>query len=610
MQTVTYRFIDKKRHLCVLGLIIILLIGGCVSQPAPETGLYGKATHTGTLYIYRVPPIAIDTDIAPRFSQLRGSMDLDEFIDNDGAIRPELHVTEEDLITVSLGSAFIKYFREGSINKDADGDDKRKGEIVMVMSFDAGTAKRESFVVFSSGEQTLGSFLSVQDWPVLGPLKVDGSDLKIRIVLIELDQAENEKIKQLTRSVGNTAGQLQPSLTPIVKIAQPLIDAIIALNSDDVILDQRFALHRVEKASKRNEIHRAPLLFGEYVLIMQEDRLKGNDVKETAGGAVNPPALSNIRFDRHTHRLYKVYDYWTDQWGWSFDEQEQPSSELPSANNPNAPGPKIVDLEAVYDLGGCPSEENFNYTEHPDANQVRTRILGYDNARTTGLERYNCLENALAVAYYEGLRGSSFPKKSSTNDPNIRNGATTRDYRELLNSKRKLNFDFPVTVYPTANAALAQYPLHTHIVLTIEESLGGPGVPVHEVLTSLEQFNEKELSKVKDGELADKIGETLVQAKLEDQKQTALLRKVKAEVETNEKLCLLFNELNNSDETKILSSGPLYNQVYKISGEVVSTTEELAKYLGGTDANCTDESICSCSADVSKILSKTNSDSL
>lgn len=588
----------------LVNITAVVFISSCSLPSKPDTGLYGKATHTGTLYIYRVPQPG-DRSIA-QYSRLQELMDLDDLVENNGVVKPNLHVTEDDLITVSLGTAFIKYFKEGSASGESSAEDRRKGEIVIVISFDAGTTKRESFVVFASGDQTLGSFLSVQNWPMLGPLKVDGSDLKIRIVMLELDQAENEKIKQLTRFVGNTAGQLQPGLAPGIKIVQPLAEAIIALNGDDVILDQRFAFQRIDKARNRSDIQRPPLLFGKYVLIMQEDRLRGDDVNTVAPDAADPPAPSNIRFDLDSNRLYRVYDYWTDRWGWPRTKDKDGNS-VSEIKPTNATGPKYIDLGVIDDLGGCPPEKDkngkeFDYAEHQDAAYVRTYILGYQARRTTGLERWNCLENALRAAYCEGLRGTSASTNLVKDSPGYNVVSSKACDQDELSSKNRLHLNYPVRVFPTANAVLAQYPLHTHLVLTIEESLGGPGVPIHEAVSSLEEFTQKQLDSVKDGEFAKRIGDRLIDAKLENKKQIALLKKVKAEPNHNEKLCLLFNEIKNDNKENVLNYSPLYNQVYKITGEVVNTPKEVAGYLRGSDANCIEKDTCSCAESAEKFL--------
>ena len=286
------------------------MLAGCAAPEKPDTSLFGEGTHTGTLYSYRVPPLepVANGQLKQRFAPLRGEGDLRGFL-RDGKLRPELVVTNDDLVLLSLDSAFIKYFKEG-------GGEDRKGEIVFVLSFDAGSTRKDSFVAYSSAGQTLGSFLAASNWPVMGPLKIDGSHLKLRLVMIELDRVENERVAQVTRSLIQTAGQLQPQLAPFVPVAQKTVDAIIRMNGDDVILDQRFALQRVDPESTSegevSSLSGLPLLYGKYVLVLQEDRLVNRDVSETAGRAVFAHSRHRLRFNRDTNRLYTAYDYHPD----------------------------------------------------------------------------------------------------------------------------------------------------------------------------------------------------------------------------------------------------------------------------------------------------------
>ena len=575
---------------------IAVLLAGCAGQATNDTGLYGTATHTGTLYSYRVPPAPMPAEdrLSARFLPLRGSMELADFARDDGIIRSDLHVTEDDFITVSLGAVYLKYFEEAGGGLFGGGGDARKGEIAFVLSFDAGATKRESFVVFSSGEQTLGSYLSVQDWPMLGPLKVDGDSLKMRIVMIELDQAENARIRQLTRAVGSIAGQVEPGLGAALKVAQPFADALIALNGDDVILDQRFALQRIDANRKYTELQRPPLLEGRYVLLLQEDRLKGRDVARVADVATAAPAQSNVRFDLDSNRLFRTYDYWTDRWGWT--KQDRVDGALPVVTR--------LDLSEIPDLKGCPAEkkdDQTQYEDHEDAARIRQQVLGYERPRTTGLERWNCLHQALNAAYCESLRGEAATPVQRVDSASTPPGDDGKDAVRVAHAVcaqaddsgpdgHRPPFDFPVMVYPTANAVLAQYPLHTHVVLTVERSLGGQGDPVHEKLQSFEDFTREQIETASDVSAVEAIGQQLVDALTENRRQRVLLRKVGATEEANEKLCLLFGGLGTGGEGGALNDAPLFNEIYHVSGEVLTTRADVKAYLA---KHCTGAT-CSC----------------
>src|SRR5690606_26516020 len=90
------------------------------------------------------------------------------------------------------------------------------------------------------------------------------------------------------------------------KLTESIANAIIGANTDDTVLDTLFSFQRVDEGSLAT---RNSLLFGRYVLIQQEDIFADNTVQRVSPYALNPLALTEMRFDRHSERLYKVYPY-------------------------------------------------------------------------------------------------------------------------------------------------------------------------------------------------------------------------------------------------------------------------------------------------------------
>ena len=198
-----------------------MAISGCEQLPTgPTAGLFGMATHTGTASLYRAEPsgaaksigdapdapTADDDDYAGqrgRFAALR------EKGDYSGLDTSDRIITADDTITLTLNAGFIKYFRE-------EGGDARKGEIALVLSFDAGTERavteENAILIYSSQGQTLGSFLDLTDWKILGPMVIDGDSLRLRVVMIEWDQQENEQRKGLVRAIAATATNFVPGV--------------------------------------------------------------------------------------------------------------------------------------------------------------------------------------------------------------------------------------------------------------------------------------------------------------------------------------------------------------------------------------------------------------
>ena len=78
----------------IVAVIALAALAGCETAQKPDTGLYGTATHTGTLFSYRVPPNVESDDKGnvPRFASLLGSMDLQRFTDDQDRIRSDLQI--------------------------------------------------------------------------------------------------------------------------------------------------------------------------------------------------------------------------------------------------------------------------------------------------------------------------------------------------------------------------------------------------------------------------------------------------------------------------------------------------------------------------------------
>jgi hypothetical protein len=230
-----------KKAISLIPLLLTLVGAGCTPLQ-PTTGLYEKAHHTGTVTLLRVDAgwrgpenprkvyklgsagetVKGKDSVVPPFVPLRDKNDI-AGLDGPGRV-----VTDEDLVTVTLKSVFVKYFKE------FDGDD-RKGEIALVLSFEAGGVAKESLLIYSSEGQTLGSLLALDDMPIIGPITLPGDDIMVRLVMIELDQVENESRKQFIRAAADLASTFSPGASSALSIPLALADFIISQNVDDVI---------------------------------------------------------------------------------------------------------------------------------------------------------------------------------------------------------------------------------------------------------------------------------------------------------------------------------------------------------------------------------------
>lgn len=594
--------------------IFIIVLTGCASTRQPDTSLYGRGTHAGTLTLLRVdhswrPDIGYsdddDCDVGDSFCQIigwrrstadercvslvgadanpvDGSSDncdpLRRFVPLRGKddvngldIRENIVLDTED-INLTLNYAFIKYFNEAGANKPI-------GEIAMVISFDAGEDLRESFLVYSSQGQTFGSFLDFQDWIAVGPVKVKASSLSVRIVLIEMDQAENERAKQYIRSIAQVAPTLVPAAAGVVPILSSIAETIISQNVDDVLFDQRFTLKRV---SEGEPVLRSPLLYGKYVAISQEDSLARNDAAKRTPLSTQPPPIAELRYDLDSDRLFRSYNYLPEL--------------LPPDPADVSGKPQLMDFSSTWGpipvskplpLGppspGCaPISLQQDKINDEVATERRRRILGYSADGKIGKNGPWCtFLDAMSRIALDSVRIA--PDQETTSQVEFQ--------RALLDSQKtadgRYRFAYPVLDYPQAYSVLGQYALHTHLVFTIEESVGHAGRPYHERFEDYQSHLEQQIANAKDADEVEALAATLTASIIAQKKRDAASEWLTANREASDaaKACRLYNSLLPPDSAAALGNAYVYSKLYKVSGQIITTPAEAKAYIQSADGH-------------------------
>ena len=470
-------------------LLAIALAGGLVGCATNEfdAGLFAPGKQTGTAYLYRVDdswrgdercfygfgagflndvrapastapgtpqlpaPCATTAEDArgykTRFAPLRNAYDTPG-LDTD--IR---RVNDDDYVTITLKSGFLKYFRDL-------GGQNRTGEIAILLSFYAEGVASDNILIFASEDQTLGSFLPLTDWPILGPIKIGGDSLLMRVVVMEQEEKERETMRALVSFAALAASAVQPQAAPIVKLGSEIASLLINQNRDDVVVDHRFSLQRTMKGRIAN---RLPLMYGKYVMLLQEDRLlRDGEVLRVSPTAVLPPAVDDMRFDQTAHRLIKAYSFpaaWagdppTDDdrkaIAYSYEATRIPVAAPPAPTNVTVAGPS--DPVAVFretHLGfrrGAFSPEQIQIT----ANRERAQL-------------------AAVMESCRQLRVAAIPDNLNVMDDGFWTEATLRRLCPTLPIFSDLApLEYPMTVYPAAGAVMNQYALHTHFVLSVD----------------------------------------------------------------------------------------------------------------------------------------------
>ena len=598
------------RLLTLISLVTGLTACAGMGITSEEIGLSGPSYHTGTLTILRVDDAwhpdpeerghyRIGSGIQnkqSRFVPLRGKTDM------AGLDGPDRIVTKDDLVTITLNSAFIKFFSES-------GKRTASGEIAVVLSFSAGSTVRENLLIHSSRGQTLGSFLDLQDWPVAGPVRIDGDSLLVRIVIIELDQQENEHKRQTIRALAGIGTTINPGLGPVFSITQQIADFIISQNSDDVIFDQKFGLKRVDSSLPATV---SPLLYGKYVLLMQEDKFANRDVSAIVPLSTSPPEVDDMRYDTEFARVAKVYNYFPNPELKECERCQEGDIDvqkdfLPTFGRSLYEGVGRIDYASFFPQ---PDKNNLSIetkcrpcvlkklVNGEAAKELRKSELGYHDPVVGELELYNSLDTAFKIAYLEGIR--HFPVSVDTKDET----KSKSKLGNLFNDARpdgEVFFNYPVTQYPEAYTLVAQYPLHTHLVFSIDRSLGGDGQKFHERFQTFVDFMNDELQSARDEDRIGKLAETLNHTVQAYRAQQVLLRNVdrlkKKEGENQEqfaqrRVCFLWKDglrksSGNGTSDSSLSDAPIYNEIFHITGRLFSNRDEVKAYLeeNGCEAN-------------------------
>ncbi|MDH4226648.1 MAG: hypothetical protein OEV59_02675 [Deltaproteobacteria bacterium] len=553
-----------------------------------------------------------------RFVKLRHKMDT------AGLYCPQNTVTNDDLVTITLDSAFIKYFKEKKSIWPWSSEQK-KGEIALVLSFESGNDSRDDILIYGSQGQTSGSFLNAEDWPMIGPITIKGDNLKIRLVMIEIDKVENEETKILIRKIANVATTLKPGTATATAIPLELMDVLLSMNSDDIILDQRFSLKRVPGSDTPSQFATAPLLYGKYVVMLQSDRFTDKNIGEEARVSTSPISINDMRYDTYSSRIFKTYNYLPyPELNYTGTKCETPENQRPPLTNILAGEKKtlyggIREGNSAITLStfgvwskdsaqkSCPmygiqksisSQYKCNYTDReifngildnyvngPEAKREREVKLGYnENVNLGVVDVAQCIVDAVKGIYDDSRRVE--PQLSTnTGEDTDSYISGTNGFGEVIKTGDTLYFEYPVIMYPTAYTFLAQYPTHTNIVFTISRSLGGEGTPAHlKLKTSAEEFNKKITDMQATADI-EKLKTALTEVHNSYNKERAVLRKLEGQGTVKDKICLLYTELKNKKSTNqdcSIKEGEklFYNELYHLTGKHFNCQEEITKHIG------------------------------
>jgi hypothetical protein len=594
---------------------------GCESFSQPSTALQGKSRHTGEISLFRVAntnPYKIGTagsqaTTEPRFVPLAEALDV------RGLDQPANLIGETTPIKIILNNGFVRYFKEA-------GGARRKGEMAIVISFDSGEAKsadtptdttHDSLLIFASEGQTLASSISVKDWPIIGPITVPADELMLRVVMIEIDRVENKTLSNFVDGLATTAGIIQPAAGFVIGIAKSVADTMIGLNVDDVVLDEKVALHRVAAGQTAPG---APLLAGTYAIMLQEDKLGNDEVAKVARRATFDPERDRLRFHLGNGRLYQTFNYYpisANLLGTYGDLLSEDKAKRDAAKAVACPGlrsgnsltfrgnrnegatyvesrglPKkpsqdgLKNIKAHFKLLGKLQYRDCLMTGIVNATGAvaeRRDNLGYvaSAGRIDDRDIFGDLDGAFDKAYYNTVRGGA------GDEPSV--NKTIKKARE----EGHPHFDFDVVQFPAAYTLLSRYAQHTHLVMSVRVANDASARKVHDNLPDYATFLQQQITNSVSAQAAQSFATAAAAAATDYQK--AKMARIKADESMRaggsavQQVCALSNSLNTpaAGATLSLSKAAANEQLFrKIKGRIERTFND----VNGVEAYLTGES--------------------
>lgn len=289
----------KRFFVCSL-TSIVLVVSGCSSE------LNEGALHLGTVPAAQaINGGTVKTNGAIFFpaSTLQTSADVIQGERTVGGSK-----LEADNVSITLLSAFICDFREGGIlagsfdatNRDSEvcpgglktstsgqilssQDPATRGEIAILADYTerdgSNEVARDSASIYNFGRviyynediRETGQLLNDINIPIHGPIKYKKGATQLRLAIIEFDEDENERTKQIVQTLARIGGAAYPPAVPVLGVLTNLGNSVLNANKNDVEFRGEVTF---DAPSKLSSLHRNPLQEGYYVFMREENRSK------------------------------------------------------------------------------------------------------------------------------------------------------------------------------------------------------------------------------------------------------------------------------------------------------------------------------------------------
>lgn len=157
---------------------------------------------------------------------------------------------ENDYISVSLKRAYIETFTEGYIKRKANDiagsigqPSPVRGQIAIVANViekkdgvETGTSNSKGRVIFYSDDVYEGQPINESFAPVYGPVRWGGNPVTIELTVMELDQEDNEQIRQILDTAASIGTDLDNiGSAKLIGGLNRIGDAFLTSNADDIM---------------------------------------------------------------------------------------------------------------------------------------------------------------------------------------------------------------------------------------------------------------------------------------------------------------------------------------------------------------------------------------
>lgn len=181
------------------------------------------------------------------------------------------------------------------------------------------------------------------------------------------------------------------------------------------------------------------------------------------------------------------------------------------------------------------------------------------------LELWGGMGQTLARIYCDSIR---YTKEKLTCEKALRG--------EMINHDKGVFFHFPVYVYPKGYTILAQYPFHTHIVLSVSRAIGIAGATAEEWLTTYSEWLEATKRDVREDRRFTEVFESIRHGVESQALADIVLKKALGEKELDKKICTVSKGISNE---RLLIKNSLYNELFHLTGEIFQSEDEVRNYI-------------------------------